>query len=141
MKFNYKIRQLSILLTLFASVAACSSKEAPIQETLVGNWQVISIQDKAILSKSTVKLTFSSENRLTGSASCNNLSSSFQSKNSALTIGPAATTRKMCLPALMDQESSLLRALSKVKRYQLINGELSLFNQQGVIQLSAKKIK
>ena len=52
-----------------------------------------------------------------------------------------AVTRKMCLPALMEQESRLLQALGKVKRFQLNNGELTMYDQQGSLQIKAKRTK
>jgi heat shock protein HslJ len=47
----------------------------------------------------------------------------------------------MCLPALMIQEAIMLQALSKVRRFQLNNDQLSMFDQQGTLQLMAKRTK
>jgi len=141
MSISIKAKQLVLLATVSFTMTACSNVSPPALETLSGNWKVMSIQDKQILTNSSVKLNFSPDNSLSGSASCNNLSSSYQTNNNSLIIAPIATTRKMCLPALMEQESNLLRTLSKVKRYQLNKGELSLYNQQGLIQLKAERVK
>ena len=105
------------------------------------NWSIKSIQDKAVIKKSAARLSFNAESRLAGSASCNNISSSYKSQNSTLTIGAIATTRKMCLPALMEQESQLLRALSKVKRFQLHNDQLSMYDQRGILQVQAQRLE
>ena len=83
--------------------------------------------------------TLALKKRLSGNASCNNISSNYTSQNNSLDIGPLATTRKMCLPALMTQESQLLKALGKVKRFQLHNDELSMYDQQGGLQIKAKR--
>jgi len=142
MKNNCNINRLSLLAILSTALAACNSSTAlaPI-ETLPGNWLVESIQDKAVIKNSAARLRFHSDNKLSGSASCNNISSSYNSQNSALTINPIATTRKMCLPSLMEQETQLLRAINKVKRFQLNNGLLSMYDQQGVLQIKAKRLK
>lgn len=142
MNNTINIKQLSLLIIISTTLAACSSaKTEPKPETLPGNWLVNTIQDKAVIANSSAQLSFHPENKLSGSASCNNISSNYSVQNNSLTIGAIATTRKMCAPALMEQESHLLQALSKVKRFQLNNGKLSLYNQQGTIQLEAKRTK
>ncbi|MBU2871498.1 META domain-containing protein [Colwellia sp. E2M01] len=127
----------SILLT------ACSnpSPVLPEPETLAGYWLVESINDESVIKDSKVDLIFTAENQLSGTSSCNNFSTSYSQENNSLTLGNMATTRKMCLPALMEQETTVLHALSKVKRFQLSNGQLSLFDQQGVLQIQAKRTK
>lgn len=137
-----KIKQLTMLLAISTTLTACnSSSTLPPQESLPGSWLVKSIQDKAVITKSTAQLNFDQQNRLSGSASCNNISSSYTLEHNSLNMGPMAVTRKMCLPALMEQESRLLQALSKVERFQLINGELSMYDQQGSLQIKAKRTK
>ena len=137
-----KIKQRALLVAISTTLTACNSSSAlPTQESLPGSWLVESIQDKAVVTKSTAQLNFEQQNRLSGSASCNNISSSYSLEHNSLNIGPMAVTRKMCLPALMEQESRLLQALSKVKRFQLNNGELSMYDQQGSLQIKAKRTK
>ena len=124
---------------LCVMVTACSTAPLPPQETLTGNWSVDTIQSKSILSESSVDITFNKDETLTGSASCNRFSSNYILEGNDLTIKPMAVTRKMCSPASMTQESMFLQSLSKVKRFQLNNGQLSLFDQQGAIQISASR--
>ncbi len=141
MKDTFNIKRFTLLFTISTTLAACSSTTVPPLETLPGNWLIVSIQDKTVIENSAARLVFHSEDKLSGSASCNNMSSSYSAQDSALTINRIATTRKMCLPALMEQESRLLRALSKVNRFQLNNGQLSLYDQQGDLQIIAKRTK
>jgi heat shock protein HslJ len=134
------IKQLLLLMTISTTLTACNSPSTlPPIEKLPGSWLISSIQDKPVIANSRATLVFTEENKLTGSASCNNISTSYSSQNNTLKIAPIATTRKMCAPALMKQEAILLQSLSKVKRFQLQNGELSLFDQQGSLQLKAKR--
>ncbi|PKG84541.1 hypothetical protein CXF85_07995 [Colwellia sp. 75C3] len=136
------IKQLVLLIAISTTLAACnSSSSLAAPETLPGSWLVDSIKGKPVIANSMAKLKFTPKNNLSGSASCNNISTSYSSKKNAISIGPIATTRKMCLPALMDQEANFLQALSKVKRIQLENGQLSMFDQQGFLQLKAKRAK
>ena len=133
-------KQLLLLMTISTTLTACnSSSTLPPPERLPGSWMISSIQDNPVIANSKATLVFTEENKLSGSASCNNISSSYSSQNNTLKIAPIATTRKMCAPALMKQEASLLQSLSKVKRFQLNDGELSMFDQQGRLQLKAKR--
>jgi len=142
MKTTLAIKRLPLLLIISSILSACTNATIvkPI-ETLQGSWSIKSIQDKAVLHKSAASLSFNPENKLSGSASCNNISSKYKSKDSSLTIGAIASTRKMCLPALMEQESHLLRALGKVKRFQLHNGQLSMYDQRGTLQVQAQRLE
>jgi len=134
------IKRLVLLVAISTTLTACNSPSAlSSPEKLLGSWVVSSIQDNPVIANSKVKLVFTEENNLTGSASCNNISTSYSSQNNTLKIAPIATTRKMCSPSLMKQESILLQSLRRVKRFQLHNGELSLFDQQGALQLKANR--
>lgn len=136
------IKRLTLLVAISTTLAACNSSSAlPVLEKLAGSWQINSINGKLVIANSKAELIFNRENKLSGSASCNNMSTSYSSKNNAISIGPIATTRKMCLPALIAQEKNLLQALGKVRRFQLYNGQLSMFDQQGSLQLKAKRTK
>jgi len=141
MKNILNIKKITFLIALSTTVTACSSAIPPSPETLQGSWKIQTIQDKELLDNSTAQLLFNEDNNLSGSGSCNRLSTSYNSQNNALTINPIATTRKMCLPALMEQETRLLQALSKVKRFQLNNGHLSMYDQQGILQIKAERTK
>ncbi|WP_019027850.1 META domain-containing protein [Colwellia piezophila] len=137
-----KNKNISLVVALATTLMACNSTtDLPTTEKLPGKFYVVSIQGKRVIDNSHAQLSFNADNKLTGSASCNNISSSYNSKNHSLSIGAIATTRKMCKPALMDQETLLLQAISKVKRFQLISGQLSMYDQQGQLQITAKRIK
>ena len=134
------IKQLVLIVAISTTLTACNtSSSLPSPEKLPGSWVVSSIQGKAVITNSKAQLVFTEENKLTGSASCNNISTSYSTQNNTLKISPIATTRKMCSPSLMEQEAILLQSLSKVKRFQVHNEELSLFDQQGSLQLKAKR--
>ncbi|KGJ87739.1 META domain-containing protein [Colwellia psychrerythraea] len=142
MNNTINIKRLTLILALSTQLIACnSSTTLPTPETLSGSWLVQSIKNKPVISQSSARLTFDQKNKLSGSASCNNISTSYSLQNNSISIGPIATTRKMCLPALMQQESLLLQALGKVKRFQLNNDQLSMYDHQGSLQIKATKTK
>lgn len=136
------IKKIALLAALSTTLAACnSSSTLAYPEKISGNWHVSSIQNKAVIANSQAQLTFNIENKLSGSVSCNIIFANYTVEGDAISIGPIATTQKMCLPASMDQEQVLLAALNKVKRFQLSNGELSMYDQQGTLQFKAKRTK
>jgi len=141
MKDKLTIKQLPLFIALSAILTACSTLTPTAVESLQGNWKIQTILNKAVIKNSKTQLRFDEESKLSGSASCNNISSRYESQDSTLTISHIASTRKMCLPALMEQETQLLQALNKVKRYQLNDGQLSMYDQQGVLQIKAKRTK
>jgi heat shock protein HslJ len=136
-----KIKQLSLIFALLTTISAChSTYVTATSETLPGRWVVKSIQDQPII-KSSAELVFSNENKLSGLVSCNHISTSYSTQDNSISIAAIATTRKMCRPLLMEQESTLLQALDKVRRFEINDGQLSLFDQQGTLQLKAKRTK
>jgi heat shock protein HslJ len=123
------------------SLAGCSNNvDKTSADTLPGSWTVLAITDTQVINNSKVTLTFDVDNRLSGTASCNNIFSNYSLENNSLKIAAIGSTRKMCSPMLMKQESKLFKALKQVKRFQLNNGELTMYNQQGTLQLRAIKI-
>ena len=134
------IKRLVLLVAISTILSACNSSSAlTAPEKLLGIWVVSSIQGKPVITNSKAQLVFTEENKLSGSASCNNISTRYSLQNNTLKIAPIATTRKMCAPSLMKQEAILLQSLSKVKRFEIHKEELSMFNQQGSLQLKAKR--
>jgi len=58
---------------------------------------------------------FESDGRLSGSAGCNRYTGSWERDGARLSIGPLATTRMVCPPEVMDEESAFLSALESVR--------------------------
>ena len=48
-----------------------------------------------------------------------------------LTLGPLASTKKACPPAIMDQEAKFHQALGETRGYRFENGRLFLLDAQG----------
>jgi heat shock protein HslJ len=82
-------------------------------------WIVDEIAGEGLAPDSNVTINFTAEGRALGSASCNSFSSAFKLSGEGLSFAPAATTRRACEPALMQQESRFLDALTKVDRFEI----------------------
>lgn len=77
-------------------------------------WVVEDLAGRGIVDRSRVTLAFHDDGRVTGRASCNSYSGTYTRDGEGLTVGPVATTRMACPPALMEQELLFLEMLADV---------------------------
>jgi heat shock protein HslJ len=82
---------------------------------------------------------FGADGKLSGSAGCNNYTASYQTEGSKISIGLAASTRKACEPAVMDQEQQYLAALSTAATYRIDGNKLELRTADGALAASFTK--
>jgi heat shock protein HslJ len=154
-----KISLLTILTLLITLLSACNNNSdhkvsvesastpqstspmnpAHMNEQLIGTWQVESIDNMPVIDRSPARIVFKDQQSVSGSASCNNFSTSYMVEGKLLTIKPAAVTRKMCAPVLMDQESKFLSALAKVKSYKIENDMLYLTDESNSVMFKASR--
>jgi len=59
---------------------------------------------------------FVKEEKISGNASCNRFNGTARVAPGLIEVGPLASTRKMCPPAVMDQEAKYLKALEGAGR-------------------------
>lgn len=87
-------------------------------DLLVGReWVVDDIGGAAILERSRVTLRFGEDGPVGGRSSCNIFTGNYTLTGESLRLGPAATTRMACAPALMAQEQRFLAILQDVQRF------------------------
>lgn len=81
-----------------------------------------------------ITAVFGDDGKVSGSAGCNDYTASYDIEGNAITIGPAATTRKMCAEpeGVMEQESAYLAALQSAAAYQIEGDGLVLTSVDGV---------
>ncbi len=85
------------------------------------------------LAGSEITTLFGDAGALSGTAGCNNYTGSYTASDGTMTIGPAATTMRLCEePAgVMDQESLYLALLTTVATYTVEDNELMLADGSG----------
>lgn len=76
--------------------------------------------------------------RVSGSSGCNSYAGSYVLDGSALGIGPLASTRKACSPALMTQESEYQRILKAVETFTLSGDTLRLSGPAGTLEFASE---
>ncbi|GAB3092618.1 META domain-containing protein [Aestuariicella hydrocarbonica] len=119
------------LLALVLGGGCTMKDDAQSAQTLSGVWHVDYIEGRGVIDNSPAHYQFHADNQLSGHATCNQFSGAYSVEQGEITIGELATTRKMCPPALMEQEQRLLEALKRVKRWKTDNGLMYLFDANG----------
>ena len=76
-------------------------------------------------------LTLTAEGRAHGLGGCNNFTGGYTLDEATLTLGPLASTRKACPPAIMNQEAKFYEALGATRGYRFENGLLYLLDARG----------
>jgi heat shock protein HslJ len=111
------------VLPLLAGItAACaeSGKDSKMMDTLTGStWLAEDIDGRGVLDGPPSTLSFEEGQRVAGSAGCNRFTGTAATDGERLRFGPLAVTKRMCPPAVMDQEQRFLTALMAAEQYRL----------------------
>lgn len=99
------------------SLLGCAAE--PLQLERERTYQVEWIGERPLIDNSNLTLTLDAEGRAYGSAGCNHWFGPYQLQDQQLNFGQLGSTRKLCPPALMEQEARFFEALSQVQRWDL----------------------
>ena len=114
-----------------AVLSACSSVPGTQLQPLQ-SYQVEWIGERPLIDRSMLPLTLGDNNQASGLAGCNNWMAEYQLSGDRLSLDNIATTRKLCAPALMEQEQRFLAALATVQRWEFAeHQQLLLWPEQG----------
>lgn len=92
--------------------SAATAVIAANERTLRGSvWRLEDLGGAAVLDGAEATLTFPEAGHVAGNGSCNSFSGPAAIGAGTIRIGPLASTRRACPPAVMDQEAKYLRAL------------------------------
>jgi heat shock protein HslJ len=90
-------------------------------------WRLTSIAGRPVLPGTALTALFSTENRVSGTAGCNNYFGSAKAESGRLAVGPLASTLMACgTDGVMEQEARYLAALQAATRYEIRGDELRL---------------
>ena len=113
----------------------------PIDLLTGGEWRVEDIGGGGVIDHSRASIAFSTDGTASGLAGCNHFRAGFFLTGERLSFGPAAMTRKRCIPALMNEEKRFGEALSMVTGFDIDEtGALILKSVTGETVMSARKI-
>lgn len=120
--------------------------KAETQDLAGTNWEAIGYNNgkQAVVSvmlETTITASFGTDGNLTGNAGCNNYSGTYTVNGNQITIGPLASTRKMCSdPAgIMEQEAQYLAALGTAATYQIEGTKLELRTKDSALVANFSK--
>jgi putative lipoprotein len=132
------------LLFLACALVACTAateqmKEPPAPPSrpvqaadLIGSqWLAVDISGGGVAGESHSTLHFTAPNQVDGNTGCNLFRGPLVTEGASIRIGPLATTRRGCTPALMDQERRYLMALAQASGMRLDGTELVILDESG----------
>jgi len=107
---------------------------------LVGAWSVTGINNgrQAVVSPetgTTVTATFTADGKVAGSGGCNDYTGSYTITGQQVAIGPLASTRMACEPAIMTQEAQFFTAMDKVTTLDPSGAMIMLRDASGAMQV------
>lgn len=95
-------------------------------------WVVEDVAGKGIIDASRMTLNFATDGQLSGRASCNRYHAHYKLSGETLEMGPVATTRMACAPALNNQEHRFVQVLRDVRGFDVdATGKLILYTPAG----------
>ena len=130
MKTNAKISPIFILAII---LSACSGSFPTNQVDLDGSvWVLTAINNDTAIIGNSPTLEFEVD-MVSGNASCNIYSGSYQVEGEIINFGPLARTEMYCMEpeGVMDQEQTYLETLEKAQRFELIDGVLTIYSSSG----------
>ena len=120
-----------------ASMQTVAAEKVP--EALVGSWLAEDIGGRGVIDDLQTTLEIREDGTYGGMAGCNHFTGTFGLSGATITFGPAAATRKMCVPAVMDQERKFFEALKSELVWRIEGSKLFLGgrNEKSVLQLTS----
>ncbi|RMM46535.1 hypothetical protein ALP33_00200 [Pseudomonas amygdali pv. lachrymans] len=113
-----------------ALLAGCTADPLSIQQdhSYVTEW----IGERPLIDNSRLTMTLGADGRAYGNAGCNHWFAPYTLNDHSISFGPVGKTRKMCAPALMEQEQRFIKSISSVQRWDISPIEqLRLWPAQG----------
>lgn len=108
----------TLLISCAAALSACSSLPSSTPLQSAQSYQVEWIGERPLIDRSMLTLTLVDEQHASGLAGCNNWSAEYLLSGKQLSLHNIASTRKLCAPALMEQEQRFLAALARIQRWE-----------------------
>ncbi|MCB1844086.1 MAG: META domain-containing protein [Halioglobus sp.] len=94
-------------------------------------WQLEDIDRGGIVDSSQVTMQLSGDGGINGFTGCNQYFGSVKIGASTFQVDGTGSTRRACVPAIMQQEHRFLRALQDVRRYVMDGEFLRLYDEAG----------
>jgi heat shock protein HslJ len=126
-----RMKCLALPLLATALLTGCASDTGALQRdrAYVLEW----IGERPLIDNSHLTMTLGEDGRAYGNAGCNHWFAPYRLDGDEISFGPVGSTRKMCAPALMEQEHRFLEAMGKVEHWDVSDvQQLELWPAQGL---------
>ncbi|MHA6494783.1 META domain-containing protein [Pseudomonas borbori] len=111
-------------------VLGCAT--APPQLETEKSYQVEWLGERPLIDRSHLTITLGADGRAYGSAGCNHWFANYRLASDSLTFEQPGSTRKLCAPAVMEQEARFLDSLGSIERWDFSpQQQLRLWPRQG----------
>ncbi|MBW4582697.1 MAG: META domain-containing protein [Tildeniella nuda ZEHNDER 1965/U140] len=94
-------------------------------------WLLEDLGGSGVIDNLQTTLSFDSGDRLSGQGGCNRYNAPVKLVGNRLTVSAIASTKKLCPPAVMNQENRYFQALQNAQRFRL-EGSYLLIDSQGL---------
>ena len=103
---------------------------APAAQSLLGTeWLLEDLGGRGVLDRVEATLAFPEAGRVTGNGSCNRFTGSVEIGGGTIRFWQVASTRRACVPAVMDQEAKYLKALEGAERFAMEGPWLLIYSK------------
>jgi heat shock protein HslJ len=131
---------MAALLATGALCAACADSaemepKQPAASMTDTTWLLEEINGAGVIDGLNSPIEFQADGTVTGVTGCNRMTGKADIGPHTIRLGPLATTRRACAPAVMDQEQRYLEALHTARAWEIETGLLTLRNGDGVAVL------
>lgn len=125
--------------TSAALILACSPMNPPTAQApakMGGTaWLAEDIDGKGVVERAQSTIEFTDDESAAGSLACNRYTTTYSADATGLRFGTVAATRRMCPPALMEQETRFSAALEATRGSRLApTGALLLLDADGRVR-------
>jgi len=132
--------QILIIFIMIFSIG-CTQQTINLENT---SWKLesyLSSIDHIVSPISTTKLTLEfKDEKISGSAGCNNYFAKYKQEGSNLTFGLIGATKMYCTnPSVMEQETTYLSSLEATKKFKIEGDKLKLMDSNGKVLLTFTK--
>ncbi|WP_371919502.1 META domain-containing protein [Pseudomonas sp. SDI] len=112
-----KVKAVLVSGLIAAGLLGCAAEPMKLEQerSYVLEW----IGERPLIDYSHLTLTLADDGRAYGNAGCNHWFAPYTLQGDKLSFGKVGSTRKLCAPALMEQERRFLQALEAVQRWDI----------------------
>lgn len=121
-------RRIAELEEIASGAHAAGDGPSPLLGTV---WRAEDIDGGGVIDAALTSLRFEAPDKVGGSGGCNRFFGSVSLDGDRVSFGPFGSTRRACPQAVMDQEQRFFATLEKVQRWEIREGLLRLFGEDG----------